>query len=256
MAAEADGAVVVADRSGADGHEEQAERAGPPPAPGPRAAAPRRRRSPPWPAPRRAPPRPARPEPGHPLGQRGVGRRGPAASSTARPAAVASGFPDRVPAWYTGPSGASDASTSARPPKAPTGRPPPITFPKHHRSGRDPRPRRRPALAQPEPGDDLVEDQQGAGGVAGRPQAREESLRRRHQAHVGRHRLDDHAGHPLVELGDPVVGGHHRLGHRAGRHAGRVGQAQGGHPAAPAGQQTVGVAVVAAGELDDPGRVR
>jgi hypothetical protein len=52
--------------------------------------------------------------------------------------AVANGFPESVPAWYTGPSGASKASTSARPPNAPTGSPPPITFPKHQRSGRTP----------------------------------------------------------------------------------------------------------------------
>ena len=51
------------------------------------------------------------------------------------PAAMASGFPDRVPAWYTPPNGARCSMISQRPPKAPTGRPPPITLPKHHRSG-------------------------------------------------------------------------------------------------------------------------
>jgi len=40
------------------------------------------------------------------------------------PAAVATGFPDSVPAWNTSPSGASRAITSARPPNAPIGSPP------------------------------------------------------------------------------------------------------------------------------------
>src|ERR1700678_304105 len=52
----------------------------------------------------------------------------------ARPAAVASGLPDSVPAWYTGPAGASRDMISARPPKAAHGRPPPITLPNVTRS--------------------------------------------------------------------------------------------------------------------------
>src|SRR6185312_1231827 len=36
------------------------------------------------------------------------------------------------------PSGANEASRSPRPPTAPTGNPPPITLPKHHRSGDTP----------------------------------------------------------------------------------------------------------------------
>ena len=43
-------------------------------------------------------------------------RRRRAATSAASPAAVASGFPDSVPAWYTGPSGATCCITSRRPP--------------------------------------------------------------------------------------------------------------------------------------------
>ena len=45
------------------------------------------------------------------------------------------GFPDSVPAWYTGPSGARRSMTSARPPTAASGRPPPTTLPKIERSG-------------------------------------------------------------------------------------------------------------------------
>jgi hypothetical protein len=56
----------------------------------------------------------------------------------ARPAAVATGFPDSVPAWYTGPCGASCPITSARPPNAAAGKPPPITLPKVIRSGTTP----------------------------------------------------------------------------------------------------------------------
>src|SRR5688572_16535424 len=48
------------------------------------------------------------------------------------------GLPESVPAWYTGPSGASFCRMSRRPPTAPTGRPPPITLPSVVRSGRTP----------------------------------------------------------------------------------------------------------------------
>ena len=53
-------------------------------------------------------------EPGHTGRELGVGSWS-IMSRTASPAAVARGLPDRVPAWYTGPSGASTAGTSARP---------------------------------------------------------------------------------------------------------------------------------------------
>ena len=45
------------------------------------------------------------------------------------PAATATGFPLSVPAWYTGPAGASCSITSRRPPNAAQGKPPPITLP-------------------------------------------------------------------------------------------------------------------------------
>ena len=51
------------------------------------------------------------------------------------PAVMASGLPESVPAWYTGPSGATIFIISFLPPYAPTGRPPPITFPRHVISG-------------------------------------------------------------------------------------------------------------------------
>ena len=60
---------------------------------------------------------------------------GTSRSSAASPAAVASGLPDSVPAWNTGPSGVSVSITSRRPPTAPIGRPPPMTLPNVVTSG-------------------------------------------------------------------------------------------------------------------------
>ena len=125
-----------------------------------------------------------------------------------------------------------------------------MTLPKHQRSGVTPDQRGGPARAEPEPGDHLVEDQQRAGGVAGRPQALEEPGRRRHQVHVRRDRLHDDAGRRPVELGDGVVGHDLGVGDRTGRHPGGPGPAQHRHAAAPAGEEPVGVPVVAAVELD------
>ena len=56
----------------------------------------------------------------------------------AKPAATATGLPDSVPAWYTGPSGAIFSMIWRRPPTAPTGSPPPMTLPSVVRSGRTP----------------------------------------------------------------------------------------------------------------------
>ena len=43
---------------------------------------------------------------------------------------MATGLPESVPAWYTGPVGASFSMTSALPATAPTGKPAPMIFPK------------------------------------------------------------------------------------------------------------------------------
>ena len=51
------------------------------------------------------------------------------------PAARHTGLPAMVPAWYTGPSGASCASSSRRPSTAATGKPPPTILPSVVRSG-------------------------------------------------------------------------------------------------------------------------
>ncbi|OQA43269.1 MAG: hypothetical protein BWY52_01922 [Chloroflexi bacterium ADurb.Bin325] len=110
----------------------------------------------------------------------------------------------------------------------------------------------------PEPGHHLVEDQQRAVGPGQLAQAGQEAGLRRHDAHVARHRLDDHRGDlprvPGEQLrrGWQVVEGRDQRirGHGRG-HAGGIGQAQGRHAGAGAHQQHVGVAVVAALELDD-----
>ena len=78
------------------------------------------------------------------------------------PAAIASGFPESVPAWYTGPSGATISMISRRPPYAPTGSPPPMILPRQVRSGSTPSDVLRAAVGEPEAGDHLVEDEQRA----------------------------------------------------------------------------------------------
>lgn len=56
-------------------------------------------------------------------------------SNIAKPARIASGLPDNVPAWYTPPSGAMHSMISRLPPNAPTGRPAPIILPNVVKSG-------------------------------------------------------------------------------------------------------------------------
>ena len=107
------------------------------------------------------------------------------------------------------------------------------------------------AGAEAEAGDDLVEDEEGAGPVARLAESVEEARRRGDEAHVGRHRLDHHRGHVVADLGDDVVGDDEGVGDRRLGHAGRAGQAEGGQAAAAGGQEVVGVAVVAAVEDHD-----
>ena len=112
----------------------------------------------------------------------GLGSPVSSRSITARPTAQASGLPPNVEPCVPG---VSTPSTSARPTTAETGTiPPPSALPSVTRSGRTPvalaRERRAGA---PEPGLDLVEDQQRAGGVAQsrapRPGSRPAARRRR-----------------------------------------------------------------------------
>ena len=59
-------------------------------------------------------------------------------SSVASPALTATGFPLSVPAWYTGPRGATLSMIARFPPYAASGSPPPTIFPRHVMSGLSP----------------------------------------------------------------------------------------------------------------------
>ena len=107
------------------------------------------------------------------------------------------------------------------------------------------------AASQTEPGDDLVKDEEGARRVARGTQPLEETLSRGNQPHVGGHRLYDHCCDGVVQGGNHVVWGDDGVGNRALGHPVAARQALIGHTAAASGQQGIGVAVVATGELDD-----
>ena len=88
---------------------------------------------------------------------------------------MASGFPESVPAWYTGPSGASAAMTSARPPNGADGQAATDHLAEAGQVGPDAVAALGAARPEAEAGDDLVEDQERARPVARRAQAREEA---------------------------------------------------------------------------------
>ncbi len=143
--------------------------------------------------------------------------------------------------------------TSRRPPKAPTGSPPPITLPKHQRSGVAPDqpvapagPSRKPVMTSSRSRRAPLALQ------ASRSPSRNPGSGA--EVHVGRHGLlDDHAGHPLVELRTTLwTTSVARPPLRRTRRP--TGQPEHGHATPPAGQQTVGMAVIAAVELDQHGR--
>ena len=106
----------------------------------------------------------------------------------------------------------------------------------------------RAAVAEPEPGDHLVEHQQRADSIALGAQALQKPVDRCDDSHVRGDRLDDDRGDLLVELRNDVVRHDHRVGHRAGGHAGRAGKAEGGDAAASGRQQRIGRAVKVAVE--------
>ena len=157
---------------------------------------------------------------------------------------MATGLPDSVPAWYTGPSGASRAITSARPPKAAAGKPPPITLPKVTRSGRQPstapsrphhpdRPTRNPVITS-----SLIEQRTVA--ATGLGEEPVETRLRRHRAHVAAGGLGDQAGDPVPvrdeRLGDGrcvVVRQHQGGGGHRCRYAGRPRDGEGHHARTP-----------------------
>ena len=78
-----------------------------------------------------------------------------------QPAAMVMRLPLKVPEWWRwrGERGSKISITSARPPKAPTGRPPPMILPIVVRSGRTPKDLLEAADGEPE-GYDLVADEE------------------------------------------------------------------------------------------------
>ena len=130
----------------------------------------------------------------------------------------------------------------------------------HGEVGGDPVARLRTSPPEPEAGDHLVEHEQCPGLGAAVAETIEEPRARGHQAHVGGHRFHQHRrelGARLrehqVECLVVVVGRDDRVGHRAVGDARRAGETECGDPAARRDQERVGVAVVAAGELEDLG---
>ena len=131
-------------------------------------------------------------------------------------------------------------------------------LPERREVGRDAVERLRTAERDPEPGHHLVEDEQCAVPRALRAQRLEEAGRGRHAAHVAGHRLDDDAGDLAPGLGKAalerrgvVVRQRRRRGGDRGRNPGRIRHAERQRARARLHQQPVGMAVVAALELDD-----
>ncbi len=144
--------------------------------------------------------------------------------------------------------------------------PPPITLPNVSRSGvHGSAASAAPAGEAPVAGvagaearEDLVDDQQRAVFAGDPGKAGVEALAGRDDTHVGRSRLGDDGGDVAAVLGEGcldggeiVVGQHQGLGGGGGGDAGRTGQRQGGDAGPGRGEESVEVAVVAAGELDD-----
>ena len=114
-----------------------------------------------------------------------------------------------------------------------------------------------PAIGDAEAGHHFVEHQQGAVFTGDFPQTFEEAEIGGDKAGIAHHRLEDHTGDRVGVFGKQgldrlkvVVWGGEGVGGGAARYAGGVRQAQGGHTRAGLHQEHVGVAVVAAFELD------
>ena len=117
----------------------------------------------------------------------------------------------------------------------------------------------RPAARDAEAGDHLVEDEQRPARVAQRPQRLEEAGGRRDDAHVAGDRLDEDRSEPFAVLGDRgrdrvdvVVGEHDRVAGDARRNAGGRRNPERHQARAGAREQRVDMAVIVAGELDQP----
>ncbi len=105
---------------------------------------------------------------------------------------------------------------------------------------------------------DFIENEQGAVLRAQFAHRLQEFRRRFHQVHIACHRFDDDAGdvraeavEGVLQLFHVVIVEHQGVFHEVFRHAGRRRVAEGEQAAARFHQQRIGVAVVAAFELDD-----
>ena len=108
---------------------------------------------------------------------------------------MASGFPESVPAWYTGPSGASSSMSVGGAADRGEREPAADDLAEDREVGRDAEVALRAGRADAEAGDHLVEDEERAvracTGGAGRRGSRRVG---RDEAHVGGDRLDEHRG--------------------------------------------------------------
>ena len=144
--------------------------------------------------------------------------------------------------------------TSARPPKAPTCRPPPMTLPKHDRSGVTPKRSCAPPRASRKP---VITSSKTSSAPTRSHSARrpgEEPGAGRDQAHVGGDRLDDDARDVARRARAPgcratTTVSATATGGDAGR--ARAGPAVGAAPLPPSARSASLVAVVVAGELHD-----
>ena len=107
------------------------------------------------------------------------------------PAAIASGLPESVPAWYTGPLGATCSIRSRRPPYAATGSPPPITLPSVVRSAVTPKRSAAPPGAMRNPVITSSKISSAPCSSASRAQRGQERRIGRDEPRVADHRLDD-----------------------------------------------------------------
>ena len=141
---------------------------------------------------------------------------------------------------------------SARPPKAPMFRPPPMTLPKQVRSASmpysswaPPRATRKPVMTSSKISSAPTRSHS-ARSAARKPSAGGD------EAHVGGDGLEDDRGDVVGEGGDVVEGHDRGVGHRGRRDPHRVGQAEDRQRRTGLGQEGVAVAVVVAGELHQP----
>ena len=130
---------------------------------------------------------------------------GQASRSVSIPAVIASGFPESVPAWYTGPAGATSSMISRRPPYAPTGRPPPMTLPSVVRSGVIPYSACAPPGCTRKPVMTSSKHEERALARRELAQPLEKALRGHDEPHVPRDRLDDHRGDLVRVRGEQLL---------------------------------------------------